>query len=257
MDTGLDLLKIKIEKAREDLPPDTVTAIDAVDWHEEILKLRELKGYNLEQLGDLETETELVLCGLVNPAQYQSELESRMRIGRGEAAELVAYMNERVFKKIKEKLIEISEHKKQARPQKEVREAAEPVNIARATPVAPEPAKPDLVIDTHDSKVLESAGINLSPRVLGGGNVVGAKASPETRQDMLEKVEHPPAIHPILGEKISGTVQTATTKTEYTVGNLSKPPATPSREEKEIRPEPPKITGYEKGQDPYRLSPEE
>ena len=66
----VNLLKIKIEQAKRKLPFETVNAIDAVDWKAAILELRAKKGYNFEQLGDLETETELLLAGLVSPEDY-------------------------------------------------------------------------------------------------------------------------------------------------------------------------------------------
>ena len=64
MDDTIDLLQIKIDQAKAQLPKNTLQAIDAVPWQARILKLREEKGYTFEQLGDLEIETELLLCGL-------------------------------------------------------------------------------------------------------------------------------------------------------------------------------------------------
>src|SRR3989338_4251664 len=111
-DNTIDLLEIKIEKAKRELPLETVNAINAVDWKAVILGLREKKGYTFEQLGDLELETELVLCGLVTPEDYPRELEKRMGIGRAVADELVNEMNDLVFRKIREELIKNAERKK-------------------------------------------------------------------------------------------------------------------------------------------------
>ena len=80
MENTTDLLQIKIEKAKAQLSDDTLNAINAVDWKAVILSIRETKGYSFEQLGDLETETELLLCGLLSPENYSKELENRMHL---------------------------------------------------------------------------------------------------------------------------------------------------------------------------------
>ena len=110
--TPIDLLQIKIEKAKAALPADTISAISTVDWKAAILGLRGKHGYSFEQLGDLELETELLLCGLLTPEDYPKELENRMKISSAQANELVNEMNDLVFKKIREELIKNIERKK-------------------------------------------------------------------------------------------------------------------------------------------------
>src|SRR3989344_3676965 len=104
----VDALQIKIAEAKKNLPEETRRAIDAVPWKTMLLGLKETKGYNFEQLGDLETETELLLCGLLSPEDYPKELSARMNIPRGKADELVEEMNKLVFSKIREELIKQS-----------------------------------------------------------------------------------------------------------------------------------------------------
>src|SRR3989338_10859516 len=108
----IDLLQIKIEDARRKLSEETRRAIDAVSWKATLIGLRESKGYSFEQLGDLEIETELLLCGLLPPEDYPKELSGRMGIPRTQADELVKDMNELVFKKIREELIKNTERKR-------------------------------------------------------------------------------------------------------------------------------------------------
>ncbi|MFH1201102.1 MAG: hypothetical protein V1484_02110 [bacterium] len=112
MDNIIDLLQIKIEQAKAQLPEDTQNAISAVDWKAVILGMRGKRGYSFEQLGDLEIETELLLCGLLNPENYSKELEKRMRLSKTEVNDLVKEMNSLVFTKIKENLIKNIERKK-------------------------------------------------------------------------------------------------------------------------------------------------
>lgn len=107
----IDLLQIKIEKAKKELPEETLRSIEAVDWKKTILDMRQKKGYSFEQLENLETETELLLCGLLNPADYPKELETRMGLQKPQVNELINELNESIFKKIREEFIKITEKK--------------------------------------------------------------------------------------------------------------------------------------------------
>ena len=108
---SIDLLQIKIDEAKSELPEETRNAINAVDYKTVILEMRKTKGYTFEQLGDLETETELLLCGLISPKNYSKELENRMHLSKTDVNELVKEMNDRVFAKIKENLVKELEGK--------------------------------------------------------------------------------------------------------------------------------------------------
>ena len=108
----VDLLEIKIQEAKASLPTETVNAIAVVDWKTAILSLRSKYGYTFEQLGDLELETELLLCGLTSAENYPKELMNRIKISETATNELVNEMNNLVFKKIREELIKNTERKK-------------------------------------------------------------------------------------------------------------------------------------------------
>jgi hypothetical protein len=212
MDDTIDLLQIKIENAKKQLSDETLNAIAAVPWQGEILKMRETKGYSFEQLGDLELETELLLCGLLAPGDYPKELENRMKISRGVANELVKEMNELVFSKIKEELIKNSERKKifaeNSPPllDKEGNEERFLENSPHPDPllVKERENKPDTEAEKKSNRqVLNSAGIEI---INGNGK--------ET-------------VHPILAQKLSDSVQSQVVKTEHTLENITKtnPPA--------------------------------
>lgn len=250
-DDTIDLLKIKIETAKRELPLETINAINAVDWRAAILSLREKHGYTFEQLGDLELETELVLCGLVNPADYQKELETRMGISRAAANELVNEMNEMVFKKIREELIKNTERKKIF---------ANKITEGKETKT--------------DTAILSNAGIeiieknNLLPEIPGVDAIINAK-----REEILKKIEKPassipvkpaeipvftstqpvkPAttevkeVNPLIAQKLSSAFQVGVVKTEHTLDNITKVNA----------PSPVNVKNKIPGGDPYRELPE-
>jgi len=199
----VDPLRIKIDQAISELPEDTRTAIETVKWKEALMSIREKKGYTFEQLGDLETETELVLCGLLSPAQYPNEVRARLRLTKAETDELINDMNNLVFKRIKEELIKITENRKltdeKSRAEEEMKETTPTINTT----------------------VLKSAGIEVVDSKRASTQYSTQDVAQESRTELLKKVEHP-EIHPMLAEKLSNTVQTQSIKTEHTLDNLSK-----------------------------------
>jgi hypothetical protein len=224
----IDLLQIKIENAKKQLSEDTLNAIAAVPWQAEIIKMRETKGFTFEQLGDLEIETELVLCGLLNPTNYPSELENRMKISKDAANELVEEMNKLVFSKIKEELIKITERKHSPLEEYSAPKAEGDGQIihpgASATPQE----------GNQTNQVFKEHGIEIIPEKLELSTP--AKATPQEGNNI---------IHPMLAQKMSVPVQTQVVKTEHTLENITKtntPSTTPKNES-------PKV-------DPYREIPE-
>ena len=220
-----DLLQIKIEKAKRELPLDAVNAIDSVNWRAVILAMRETKGYTFEQLGDLELETELLLSGLLNPKDYPIELEKRMGVNKSQANEIVNEMNEKVFAKIKEELIKSTERKQTF-----------------------------VKNEKSDTDILSSAGIEIIPANSAPKPYVDQKANltiPELpagenippRPVIIQKEEIKPESHPILTQKFSMPVQTPIVRTEHTLDNITK---TNTVSEKISRP----------AVDPYREIPE-
>lgn len=157
MDNTIDLLQIKIEKAKAELSENTRNAINAVDWKSVVLGMRRKRGYSFEQLGDLEIETELLLCGLLSPENYSKELEKRMALSKTEVNDLIKEMNSLIFVKIKENLIKIIEREK---------------TFTKQTPAN------DTEEEKNDTQILNSAGIEIIPE----------KPKPETPPILTQKL---------------------------------------------------------------------
>lgn len=245
MDETIDLLQIRIEKAKSSLPKETQMAIDAVDWKDVILGMKSKKGYNLEQLEDLELETELLLCGITNPNDYPKELETRLKIPRAQVDELINELNELIFKKIREELIKITEKNKMLE--------TVPVKTREEEIFNPKEA-----IKKDETQTLNSAGIEITePSIIP---TINKEASMETRDDMLQKVERPELITKELEvekkeippatpfSKLSGSFVMPTVKTEYSLGNISKTTVKPTQ---------PTTSNTVPRVDPYRMSPDE
>src|SRR3989344_5379481 len=224
-----DELKIKRDEARTQLPAETRQAIDAVDWRKAIMDVRNKEGYDFIQLGELETETELLLSGLSSPEDYPKEIEKRMGISHEAAQKLLIDMNEKVFKRIREELIKITEKKP-------------------AIPTIPLPSQPAINI-TAEKGDLKNAGIE----ILNGSGATNSNHL-ESREEILKRLEKPElmAPHPILAEKLSGPMQIPSSKTIHSLDNLTKPSDTNNVAPVPQKPAPPKRYGV----DPYRELPE-
>ena len=182
-----DPLQIKIEEAKAQLSKETLDAINSVDWRGVLSDMVGKKNYSIDQLDDLETETELLLCGLITPANYPRELESRMGISHAQAMELVNEMNEKVFKKIRDKLIENTERKAPAEKTKE-----------------PSAVKIADIPQAENGEKLESRE-----------EILARLEQPEIA-----------APHPILAQKLAGPMQIPSSKTIHSLDNLSRPTET-------------------------------
>lgn len=200
----MDLLQMKIEKAKAELPQETLSAIDAVDWKQTILGIRERKGYTFEQLGDLEIETELLLCGLLNPADYPKELETRMGLPRTHVDSLVAEMNELVFKKIKEELIKITQAAAED-VEKHTIDIPRPINSEGIKKVEPNHVVENIPEKKEggENDILKQAGIEIMPPELASGKAVLSGQSLSTA-------------------KLNDSFKIPKAETEYTLTNMSK-----------------------------------
>ncbi len=255
----LDLLQIKIEKARAALPEETRAAIDAVNWRQALLDIRADRGFNLDQLESLELETELMLVGLINPEDYQKEIQSRMGITAGETTEIVNMMNEKVFKKIREEFAKIlavnSSSPAKGRRADEIETGG--VNIKGVTPLRPDQNRgtpPSQGEISQDSSILKSAGIEIMPEELESKEKSAPSSDSttetilENREEMLQDVEHPeiiksaPAKTSISESKFAGTFKIEPQKTEYVMPNMG-------NKKSEVGAKLPKV-------DPYREQPE-
>jgi hypothetical protein len=236
-DDIIDLLQIKIEKAKSNLSDDTLNAIAAVSWKDTITQMRERDGFTFEQLEDLELETELLLCGLLSPTDYPKELEKRMGISKAAANSLTEEMNKLVFEKIKEELIKNTERKrmfekKQPHPSPLLEEERENTHDTEEQKI-----KNTEILKNHGIEIIGNPPL-LSEEGIRGGNSKETLPIPEK----LELKGN--TVHPMLAQKISTSVQAPIVKTEHTLQNLSS-----TTKDVPVKNTTPKI-------DPYREIPE-
>lgn len=238
----IDALQIRIEKAKADLPQETLQAINAVDWRNALLEIKTKKGFSIEKLEDLELETELMLCGLSNPSNYEKEIRERLDLSPMEAKAIVNEMNDKVFKKIRDAFAKIMEEKNSKIEKTEnefkVSETKEDMGVLKQAG-----------IEVIDNQEIQKDFVNKEEK---GENLYGLD-----RANMLNEVEHPELIQKVTPtiamQKLSSSFNIPTTKTEYSLDNMTKqedkkttPTITPIQKSTPQEKNLPKI-------DPYRM----
>jgi hypothetical protein len=193
------------------------------------LSLRDKYGYSFEQLSDLELETELVLCGLLEPKMYKVEVEKRLGITRSRAHDLVNEMNTLVFKKIREKLIEIADEKKKF--EKNIRQ----VGLQKDAPGDAQGLE-----HKEDLRILKETGIHVISENAGKVDL-NLPELKESNEKTLETEEES-----IMQKKLTAAFQIKKTETEHKFENLS---STGSKKNEPVKPN-------IKSVDPYREVPE-
>ncbi len=149
----IDFSTSVFEEEVKQLPEFAQQALRSIPWEKELEGLG--KKYNLliDEVGDLYAEVMLTLVGATPPESLETELSNRLGIPEKTAAELVADLNELVFKPLTAAAQKFSE--------------GEPLS--------------------EDVKTLEKAGIDLAPNE----PKVIAPTEPLHREDVLKGIEDP------------------------------------------------------------------
>ncbi len=226
----------KLDVSFEKLPEEVEDIVKGSNYQALLYNIA--KGYNLTiaQMGILETAVTNLINGTLRPEEFEDSLEKSLKLSPETIGKMVNDINEKIFKKIREGLIKITEQKQ-----------------SEDRPTIPETMEASTASKQEEStQVLNSAGIEIIPEKL---ELEPAEKPTENREDMLQKVEKPePArlneanrsggeVHPILAQKLSGSLKIPMTTTEHSLGNITKTnTATPTNTTQKI--------------DPYREIPE-
>lgn len=215
------------ERPFENLPQKTEDIVKDSNYQTILYKIAQTHKLSVSQMDVLEIVTKDLITGAVRPVDFKPSLMKKLNLPETEATVLVDEITEKIFKKIREKMM-----------------------------------------DPDDLKVLKSHGIDIIPtttdkeqmKPLVVNGVVGEKrisqvelpAVHQAPMMQVEKIEinaPKPAVHPLLLQKLSRTVQATTVKSQYGVNNVpvktgEVSPATP--------PPGTKPSTYPKNNDPYR-----
>lgn len=84
------------------LPKEVQEAISYSDWKERMYDIAKKFKLNVEQTGFLEEITTKVILNTIHADQYENEIRSKIDLGDDKIKEMVAGLNENIFKNIKE-----------------------------------------------------------------------------------------------------------------------------------------------------------
>lgn len=105
MDETQEIIKEQLKK----LPKDLRDAISSVDLRDKIRKISEKHHLHIDQAGNLEDETVLVMIGLEPTADYKENLKRELNISRDRAQAITADMDKEIFAQVRQSLKKISE----------------------------------------------------------------------------------------------------------------------------------------------------
>lgn len=108
------------QKRFKQLPESLREAIFSAEITETLIAIGKKYGLGLDKVGDLSTETNLVMLGVTHPNQYISSLQQTLGIERDVARNIAQEVNTQVFAKIREelrKLHDIKDEEKTETPQ--------------------------------------------------------------------------------------------------------------------------------------------
>lgn len=219
-----------INEHLEKLPPYIGESLKHIPWGNEILQIGKKYGIHVDQMGDLQLETMMVLVGIVHPDEYPNSLRHILNLPEEKIAGIVKDVNERILKTIRQELINYVEQQNS-----ETEEIFEKTGIeldAEEVPAVDREMQIGPTVAPLERDILEHSGVEVDE-----GYVETASGSPvmTSRKDILSGIENPPKAEPnqfghLIQTKLSNTIATQPEKTNYTGTNIT-PPKPPVRKD--------------------------
>lgn len=89
-------------------PKDVQTAVSLSNWKEKLYVISKKYGLSVEKMGELEDITVKTLKGDILASKYENEVKNRIVVPEGKEKEMVAEINEEIFRVIKGTLVNSS-----------------------------------------------------------------------------------------------------------------------------------------------------
>lgn len=205
MEESKETQKKNIADAFALLPEEARSAINAVDWRAVVLSMREKRKYTYDQLESLETITEMLLCGLVKPEEYNRLIGIKMRLAQSEASSLAKELNDMIFKKIRVELVKRIDQNKELTP--------------KDTGYDPIKAQ----ITEQENNVLKNAGVQIEKEKTKVNFTPKSDIKMEGEKELLNKIENTDLIQnekriiptPVSEKKLTTPFQMKTVTTNH------------------------------------------
>ncbi len=233
-----------IDERLSKLPPYIKTTLDNIKWGEEILAIGKKHGLHVDEMGILQTETVMVLVGLVHPDEYPKNLKQELHIPREKIDEIVNDINEHILKNVRQALIDFlttEEKGEQPVPVLTPPPTTAPTPIISTIPTqfsSPQQAAPENILKktgieltaerppiTEEIMASTMSGAERQTLIHSGVLInedqanVGSAEAP-SRKEVLSDLEHPPKTEMrqfsnLIKSKLSAAVINPPEKTKY------------------------------------------
>lgn len=234
-------LEKTISDRMQELPLHIQTAIKKIEWAPAVLEIGKKHGLHMEQMEVLQTETMLVLIGLVHPNDYAGALRTQLGVPEATIAGIVADVNEKILKDVRDDLAHFieDEQKAETATNDDILKKSGVEITPTASPIENRGAELTSVVPQAETDILINAGVNVDDGAWHP-DLDSAPQVTEPRATILEDLEHPPKTETtgfsnLAQKKLSVQTALPQEKTKY-------------EDKKPVTPTPPAKSGT----DPYR-----
>ncbi len=220
-----------ISEHYEKLPSYVRESLEQIHWDEEILAIGKKHGLHIDEMGTLQLETMMVLVGIVHPDEYPKSLQQELHIPKEKIDAIVADVNEKVFKNIREALISYITTQDGSRvgewgggqTEEELEE-----KIFKKTGIeidnsgarnSPAIEAEETSVGIAERSILEHSGVEIEPTI-NEDKIVNDSANIPDRKEILNELENPQKgggvmFSNLIKSKLDETVITTPEKTKY------------------------------------------
>ncbi|MDB5225653.1 MAG: seg [Candidatus Adlerbacteria bacterium] len=144
-------LEAQVQKRLAELPQDVRDAIQSVDLSKKVQAIGQKQGLHIDQIGDLEDETILIMLGFAEPKEFVDQLVATLLVTPAQADAIASDVADDIFMPIRESMKAWAEKKRGG----EELPASAPAAVSVPQP---EPAStPQVVMPSAAKPVLEPA----------------------------------------------------------------------------------------------------
>lgn len=204
----------------EKLPEEVERAVHESNYQSALYNISREHSLNIEQLGMLESATTDLIIGKIHPDDFTDLVQTGLNLPSTLAAELVNEMNEKIFKKIIQKVISSGKIEIGETPNKTEPVSQQPTKVETPTPPAPPNPIPEVA-----RPEITGPPASAMPEALRAGSVI----PPLPPSSILEKkltqtVQSPPKTTEHYSGSASNQNPNATSAKKYSLDPYREPP---------------------------------
>lgn len=236
-----ELAEDEIDKKFNSLPKDIRDAITSADVDSKITELAKKYRLHIDKAEELSDETGLVMLGLTHPQDYLRNLKRRLELPDDLARDLVADVNEQIFKQIRESLKQI--HSITNNEQQITNNGGG----TQPTTLNPAPSYRESITE-EDTRIMKESGVEFEKPIIDNRQPITEENNIIRRGELIGELENPNSIKgdgegirsgfsmlkgtPIASpsEKLGITIKTPATEVAYVPTNNLQPTTDPYRE---------------------------